>query len=144
LVLIGAGLFVFRYTTEIANRLGDFISPPPAGASNLTGSGFSEGYLPLIVYGFGFSFLGAGGAMIRSALMSPAMGIGGSGLSAANLPSSEMLESYMQESLAASRNRIGSAEMGSPAKEVVKIKCRNCGSLEAEDAAYCRKCGQPL
>src|SRR3989304_6132007 len=34
---------------------------------------------------------------------------------------------------------------GAPsAKEVVKIKCRNCGSLEAEDAAFCRKCGQPI
>src|SRR5205809_559410 len=69
LVLIGLGLFVFRYTTEIANQLGGFISPPPAGSSNLTGSGFSEGYLPFVVYGFGFSFLGAGGAMLRSSVM---------------------------------------------------------------------------
>ena len=144
LVLIGLGLFVFRYTTEIANQLGGFISPPPAGSSNLTGSGFSEGYLPFVVYGFGFSFLGAGGAMLRSSVMSPSMGMGGAGLGAAGLPSTELMNDYMQQTMAASRNQIGQIEAGSAPKEVVKIKCRNCGSLEAEDAAYCRKCGQPL
>jgi len=29
-------------------------------------------------------------------------------------------------------------------KEVVKIKCRNCGYLETEDAEFCSKCGQPM
>ena len=144
LVLIGLGLFVFRYTTEIANQLGGLISPPPAGSSNLTGSGLSEGYLPFVVYGFGFSFLGAGGAMLRSSVMSPSMGMGGAGLGAAGLPSTELMNDYMQQTMAASRNQIGQIEAGSAPKEVVKIKCRNCGSLEAEDAAYCRKCGQPL
>jgi hypothetical protein len=27
-------------------------------------------------------------------------------------------------------------------KEVVKVKCRNCGYLETEDAEFCSKCGQ--
>jgi len=27
---------------------------------------------------------------------------------------------------------------------VVKVKCRNCGYLENEDAMYCGKCGKPL
>jgi hypothetical protein len=27
---------------------------------------------------------------------------------------------------------------------VVKVKCRNCGYLENEDAIYCGKCGKPL
>ena len=27
---------------------------------------------------------------------------------------------------------------------VVKVKCRNCGYLENEDATYCGKCGKPL
>jgi len=27
---------------------------------------------------------------------------------------------------------------------VVKVKCRNCGYLENEDAIYCGKCGRPL
>lgn len=29
-------------------------------------------------------------------------------------------------------------------KETVKVKCRNCGSLEAEDAAFCHTCGQAI
>src|SRR5207247_899563 len=87
---------------------------------------------------------GAGGAMLRSSVMSPSMGMGGAGLGAAGLPSTELMNDYMQQTMAASRNQIGQIEAGSAPKEVVKIKCRNCGSLEAEDAAYCRKCGQPL
>ena len=30
------------------------------------------------------------------------------------------------------------------ATPAVRPKCRNCGSLEDEDATYCRKCGQAM
>ncbi len=29
-------------------------------------------------------------------------------------------------------------------KEIIKIKCRNCGSLNDEDAKFCKGCGQEL
>ena len=29
-------------------------------------------------------------------------------------------------------------------KEVIKIKCRNCGYLETEDADFCSKCGERM
>ena len=29
-------------------------------------------------------------------------------------------------------------------ESIVKVKCRNCGYLENEDAIYCGKCGKPL
>jgi uncharacterized OB-fold protein len=29
-------------------------------------------------------------------------------------------------------------------KEVIKIKCRNCGSLNDEDAKYCKSCGKEI
>jgi ABC-type multidrug transport system fused ATPase/permease subunit len=32
--------------------------------------------------------------------------------------------------------------MGLGRKETIKIKCRNCGYLETEDAEFCSKCGQ--
>jgi len=32
--------------------------------------------------------------------------------------------------------------MGLGRKEVIKVKCRNCGYLETEDAEFCSKCGQ--
>ncbi|MBN2154840.1 MAG: hypothetical protein JW776_02195 [Candidatus Lokiarchaeota archaeon] len=34
--------------------------------------------------------------------------------------------------------------MGIGEKEVIKVKCRNCGYLETEDAEFCSKCGQPM
>ena len=33
---------------------------------------------------------------------------------------------------------------GGQSKEVVKIKCRNCGYLDTEDAEFCSKCGKKL
>ena len=32
----------------------------------------------------------------------------------------------------------------SEAKEVIKIKCRNCGALNDEDAKFCKNCGREL
>jgi hypothetical protein len=29
-------------------------------------------------------------------------------------------------------------------KEIIRIKCRNCGTLNDEDAAFCKKCGEEL
>jgi ribosomal protein L40E len=144
-VLIGAGLFVFRYPSEIANQVGTFISPPPEGENN-PGTMFTQGsFLPFAVWGFGFTLIGIGAAMIRSAFMTsmigsmgmPAMG-GGGGMSP------EMLDAYMQQAVSATPRTGGPAGAPESAKEVVKIKCRTCGSLESEDAAFCRKCGNPL
>ncbi|MHA1225843.1 MAG: hypothetical protein ACTSR2_06075 [Candidatus Hodarchaeales archaeon] len=38
----------------------------------------------------------------------------------------------------------GGLSLGGSTKEVVRIKCRNCGYLETEDATFCSKCGKPL
>lgn len=29
-------------------------------------------------------------------------------------------------------------------KEIIKIRCRNCGTLNDEDASFCKGCGKPL
>jgi hypothetical protein len=34
--------------------------------------------------------------------------------------------------------------MDSLPKEIIKIKCRDCGYLETEDAQFCSKCGKPI
>ncbi len=34
--------------------------------------------------------------------------------------------------------------IGGGGKEIVKVKCRNCGYLETEDAEFCSKCGQTI
>jgi ribosomal protein L40E len=151
LVLIGAGIIVFRYSSEIAVQVSGIVGTPPSpGDSNMTGMGFGASYLPFIVWGFGFSLIGAGGAMLRSAVLSPmgggpSMGAMGPMMGGASMASPEMMDTYVQQAMAASsRAAANQSAPQAPAKEVVRIKCRNCGSLEAEDAAFCRKCGKAL
>ncbi len=33
---------------------------------------------------------------------------------------------------------------GQQAKEIIKIRCRNCSALNEEDAKFCKSCGQQL
>src|SRR2546427_1799474 len=74
LILIGAGLVLFRDSADIAGQLDSYINPPP-DSGNITGLG-SPGawYLPYAVWGFGFTLIGLGGTMLRSAFMSVVMG----------------------------------------------------------------------
>ena len=147
LALIGAGLLVFRYAGDIAVQISGFIGPPP-DSGDVSGLGATPaGYLPYLVWGFGFTLIGVGGAMLRSALMSSLMGAasGGGMMTAGMGMSPEMMEGVMQQALSATRGAAApSGTMSAAAKEIVKVKCRNCGSLESEDAAFCRKCGKPL
>ena len=145
LVLIGAGLVVFRYSAYIAGQLDSYISPPPTDGNNITGLVSPGGwYLPYAVWGFGFTLIGLGGTMLRSAFMSGMMGVGG-GMAGGSSMSPDMLDTYMQQALSGARGSTGQPGTGPmPPKEIVKVKCRNCGNLEAEDATYCRKCGEPL
>jgi len=147
LALIGAGLFVFRYASDIANQIGAYISPPPGGENN-TVSVFSQGdYLPFVVWGFGFTLIGIGATMIRSALMSSLMGsMGSPPMEGVGGMSPDAMNGYMQQALSAAQSTNAPRPGVEPGaeREVVKIKCRTCGSLEAEDAAYCRMCGNPL
>src|SRR2546428_781393 len=58
LVLIGAGLVVFRYSAYIAGQLDSYISPPPTDGNNITGLVSPGGwYLPYAVWGFGFTLI---------------------------------------------------------------------------------------
>ena len=147
LILIGAGLVVFRYSADIAGQLDSYISPPPpSDGGNVTGL-LSPGswYLPFAVWGFGFTLIGLGGTMLRSAFMSAVMGGASGGMGGGSRMSSDIIETYMQQALSTTRTATIPPGIGpaSP-RQVVKVKCRNCGNLEMEDATFCRKCGQPL
>ncbi|HAZ37553.1 MAG TPA: hypothetical protein DDX02_01845 [Clostridiaceae bacterium] len=41
-------------------------------------------------------------------------------------------------------NEVGKKVSKEDAKEVVKIKCRNCGALNDEDSKYCKSCGREI
>ena len=45
--------------------------------------------------------------------------------------------------IATASQAFGKGVMGG-SKEVVKIKCPNCGYLESEDAEFCSKCGKKM
>jgi len=146
LILIGAGLVVFRYSADIAGQLDSYISPPPDNGNNITGLVSPGGwYLPFAVWGFGFTLIGLGGTMLRSAFTSAVMGGAGGAMGGGAGMSPDALETYMQQALSATRGATNTVRADpAPPKEVVKVKCRNCGNLEMEDAAFCRKCGKPL
>ena len=145
IILIGAGLVVFRYSADIAGQLDSYISPPP-DTGNVTGLMSPGGwYLPYAVWGFGFTLIGLGGTMLRSAFMSSMMGGAAGAMGGGSGMSPDMLETYMQQALSTARGTTNPPGVGpAPPTEVVKVKCRNCGNLEMEDAAFCRKCGEPL
>ena len=53
----------------------------------------------------------------------------------------------MTEAVASGLSRGFSKEGSSPfsqGKEVIRIKCRQCGYLETEDADFCSKCGERM
>jgi hypothetical protein len=141
IVSILVGLYILTNQTFVASAIQPYIgsalgSPGPAA------DGFAAyGSLSYIVYAVGFGLIASGGAflrmMYRSGMTSLATGgpsMGGMGMSA----------EAMQNALSASMARIGTPAAGTPPAPQVKVKCRNCGSLEVEDATYCRKCGKPI
>src|SRR5437879_12120963 len=100
LVLIGAGLVVFRYSADIAGQLDSYISPPPDTGSNITGLDSPGGwYLPFAVWGFGFTLIGLGGTMVCSAFMSAVRGGAGGAMGCGRAESPDALERCMQQAL---------------------------------------------
>src|SRR5207245_10479379 len=93
LLLIGAGLVVFRSSADIAGQLASYISPPPDNGSNITGLVSPGGwYLPFAVWGFGFTLIGLGGTMLRSAFMSAVRGGAGGAMGGGAAMSPDALE----------------------------------------------------
>ncbi len=96
------------------------------------------------MWGFGFTLIGLGGTMLRSAFMSAVMGSAGGAMGSGAAMSPDMLETYVARAFSTTRATNTPGTGPAPPKEVVKVKCRNCGNLEMEDAAFCRKYGEPL
>ena len=63
--------------------------------------------------------------------------------SRATAPSMKYTTEQVTDGLATGLKKHGMG-IGTGGKEVVKIKCRNCGYLETEDAEFCSKCGQSM
>src|SRR3989442_15938850 len=100
LILIGAGLVVFRYSADIAGQLDSYISPPPDNGNNITGLVSPGGwYLPFAVWGFGFTLIGLRGSMLRSAFTSAVMGGAGGGMEGGAGEAAAPLETAREQAL---------------------------------------------
>ena len=83
----------------------------------------------------GMVFLAVGGGALKFGLIRPVATYVASEAS----PAVERVSEAAAEGL---RRGLGVNSLRSDS--VVKVKCRNCGYLENEDAIYCGKCGRPL
>lgn len=140
-VLLGAGVFLF--SSDISDRVRTFVQPD-GDPTDPTGIG-QTWYASYAVYGFALALIGVGAGLVRSAFHMSIQSYmtGGSAMGAG--PSPEFLEAISTGGLLHNQLAKADAErVAASEKTVVKIKCRNCGNLESEDGAFCRKCGQPL
>ena len=138
-ITILVGIYVLTNQLFVASSLQPYLGSA-LGSSGPAMDGFTPyGSLSYLVYAVGLGLIASGGALLRSMWRSSlaSYASGGSSFGAMG-----MNPEAVQTALNASLARM-SAPMATPAPQV-KVKCRNCGSLEAEDAVYCRKCGKPV
>ncbi len=125
LVLIGIILFLAAATSLTAPSSNPFdFAAEQASMSSAFGTAV-----------IGMTLLGAGVVSLRLGLIRPVTSYVASEASPAIERVSEAAGEGLMEGFGANPLQSGS---------VVKVKCRNCGYLENEDAVYCGKCGKPL
>lgn len=134
------GLFILADQAWVASQLQPYVGSA-LGAGDAATVGLTPyGSLSYVVYAIGIGLVASGVGLVRSIFRSSVSGYV-SGGSAGMGVDPEALQSMMKASMTQATAVSASA---SASRDLVKVKCRNCGSLEAEDAKYCRKCGQPM
>ncbi len=135
------GLFVLADQAWVASQLQPYIGSALGAGSTATAGLTPFGSLSYMVYAIGIGLVISGVGAVRSIFRSSVSSyVSGGGAGAMGM-NPEALQSMMSARMTQAAAFTG----GTPAtKDVVKVKCRNCGSLEAEDATYCRKCGQAI
>ena len=136
LLVAGIGLFLFGIT----NIFTVFTTPTDWAnfaqqSSNMMGS-FVIGGFSIVI---GFALIGFGYQMYF------ATHIRGLARFAATetAPAAEVMTEAVASGLSRGLTKEGRSPFSS-SKEVIKLKCRNCGYLETEDADFCSKCGERM
>lgn len=140
-ILLGAGVFLF--SSAINDRVRTYIQPNEDPADPMA---FQQTwYTSYAVFGFALALIGVGTGLVRSAFHTSVQGFMSGGSAMGMGPSEEFLKSLSTGGALHSQLSSADAErVAASEKTVVKVKCRNCGNLESEDGAFCRKCGQAL
>ena len=138
---LAGGAFVLVDPAWVGAQLQPFMGSA-LGAGNTTMAGLTPyGSLSYIVYAIGFGLVMSGIGLMRSIYRSSVSSfVSGGGPGAMGI-NPDAINEMMNKSMAQMSSF--SATAAAP-KETVKVKCRNCGSLEAEDSAFCHKCGQAI
>ena len=132
-----AGLFVIVDQAFVAAELQPLIGSA-AGTADPSGGLTPFGTTSYLVYVIAIGLIGTGAGLVRMTFHGAVTGyaMGGTGVGAMGM-SPEAMQSLLASSTAA-MNRMP------PGTTTVKVKCKNCGSLEEEDAKFCHKCGQAM
>lgn len=123
ITLIGIILFLSVFFTAFLNPFGMM------GSSNPMANGFI-GFI-LIIIGQFISVLGARGAA-------------GSGLILDPKQAREDLKPYSSQVGGMINDALDEVDLINNEKEIIKIRCQSCKTLNDEDAKYCKKCGAEL
>ncbi len=73
-----------------------------------------------------------------------AKGVAGSGIILDPEKAREDVKPYSKAMGGVIDDVISNVDSTNVSKEIVKIKCRNCGELNDEDSVYCKSCGEKL
>lgn len=138
---LAVGLFVLADQAWVGAQLQPFLGSALGAGSTATAGLTPYGSLSYVVYAIGIGIVMSGVGLLRSIYRSSVSSYvsGGSGAMGMN---PEALQNMMKTSMA-QISALSTTAVAAP-KETVKVKCRNCGSLEPEDAAFCHKCGQAI
>jgi ribosomal protein L40E len=137
---VAVGLFILADQAWVGSLLQPYIGSA-LGAGDTAAAGLTPyGSLSYIVYAIGFGLVVSGIGLARSVFRSSVSSYVSGGGPAAMGMNPGAMENMMKTSLA----QVSAVTAATTPKETVKVKCRNCGSLEPEDAVYCNKCGKPL
>lgn len=130
LYYVGNGITVIGFLLFLSTFFVAFLNPYAMfGSSNPMANSFI-GFIMIIIGQF-ISNLGARGAA-------------GSGLILDPKQAREDLKPYSSQVGGMLNDVLDEVDLSTESKEVVKIRCQSCKTLNDEDSKYCKKCGNEL
>ena len=132
IALMGIGLVLFFLSfVPILLAFNRFMQDPFGSAGSMFGSFF----LSFLIGAIGIITLGVGGFALRLGLVRPLTGYVATEAAPAIQTAATAFGAGLREAGFGASGVAGS---------LIRVKCRNCGYLETEDAEFCSKCGQRM
>lgn len=135
LAMTGIGFLLFISTFFIGFNTDPFY---PGTTQNPIGNAVIG--MMLMIAGGIVSSIGAKGAAGSGLILDPEKAV--EDLKPYNTAAGEMINDVVGQVDAVSHLTGGTAQ--SETREIIRIKCRECGSLNEEDAKFCKACGREL